>query len=392
MSPTAFSAPEVVDAKGRVLRRRKNAAELGCVDVPLGGVWHVELLTMPVTGRTVKKWMMRSVTPLTLGVERRPHPLEGQGMSAALTVRAELPFNVIVPAAPRVAFWDPITRSWREEPENTVKVEGRTLSFKTTRMSAMALVQSRASDLPYLRWALRPVPKTPLHPTSETLVRLEVQTPRFRVQFLISEDALTLEALEPAQPEVGFLLGQPTKPGVLLTHLARCGLRLLPVHEDADVPGLVHPRSGLPLTPRNAAFEDALYQQVAMASPAFAMKSSRWNQDNPEGEFGAVLCARESLDPDERDEDVHETDWRTVFAQADAEAVAGVRFLLVNTVESSPAFDATPTPGAETHNTLLRSVGPRSTREALQRAEDSSALLTRTVFRTLSLIKPLSFA
>ena len=76
--------------------------------VPLGGVYYVELVTLPTTGKTVKRWAIQRISPLSKGVERRAHPLEGQGMAAALTVRVQLSPTVILPDTLSVCFWDAV--------------------------------------------------------------------------------------------------------------------------------------------------------------------------------------------------------------------------------------------------------------------------------------------
>lgn len=90
----------------RKARARTDPGSLPSDDVPLGGVVFAELLTRPGEGKTVKRWHMQRTTALAEGVERRPHPNEGQGMAAAARLYVRMPDDLLVPEDLRVCYRD----------------------------------------------------------------------------------------------------------------------------------------------------------------------------------------------------------------------------------------------------------------------------------------------
>lgn len=215
---------------------------------PLAGLVFVELLSFPEDEHTVKKWTLANVSPLAYAVERRAHPLQGQGSAAAaqaIKVRAMIPTHVIVPSKPDMAFWDPSSNCWSvdEHAEAAFDVTNRILSFKTSWMRPLAPVQPRWREIPYKHWHTVPVraivPEADeQYPGSykfreENQVLLEVHTRRFRLGFLVGEYFCRL--VSPIREELSHILFRPLKPGQLLGKLLESGIQILPLDQWADM-------------------------------------------------------------------------------------------------------------------------------------------------------------
>jgi len=160
-APAEPSGPKTVAEARPAERERTDPADLGGLDEPVSFVVAVELLALPQEARTVKRTSMLRETPLSsAGVMRVPHPMEGGGMSQALTVTVAVPPFVIVPDDIRVGYWHHGSRRWLQEadaPPAFLPDGTRELQFKTTFMTPMALVQPRTVDVPYRAWSLRPI-------------------------------------------------------------------------------------------------------------------------------------------------------------------------------------------------------------------------------------------
>uniref|UniRef100_A0A7S1G676 IC97/Casc1 N-terminal domain-containing protein n=1 Tax=Bicosoecida sp. CB-2014 TaxID=1486930 RepID=A0A7S1G676_9STRA len=376
-------------------------------DVPLGGVMYVEMLRLPPGSKQVLTWTLQQVTAETKTVTRLPHPMKDQvGAAAAaqaLKIRFTMPKHVIMPSAPegddgvddakdaeekpadapgppiRVAHWDAAAGVWSEEgiTEAEYAPDSRLVTFHTSRLTAMAVVQPRHMHLPFFSWQL--VPSSP----EETVLSIESQ--RFTVSIEITPAKVRL--LEPAIPELEEMLGVPMLPAQLLQALARSGLVIDPIDEDAKY--VTSSFTGSNMVPKERAFERQLYLDAASLAPAFALRSSKWNQQ--QGARAAVLYAKESLDYDEDPDEGDETDWRCALFEIDEEAVDGIRVSLVKAMESDEEYNGGRAEMEVTHRRLGRAIATRATPEAMEVASEASPLFQRTVAETLSLVRPLSF-
>lgn len=375
-------------------------------DIPLGGVIYVEMLRLPVEPKSVLSWTLQQVTAETKTVTRLPHPMRDQvGAAAAaqaLKVRFTMPKHVIMPSAPegddddagkeaeekpaedvgppiRVAHWDAAKQFWNEEgiTEAEYDPDSRLVTFHTSRLTAMAVVQPRHMHLPFFSWQM--VPTKP----EETV--LSVASQRFTVSIEITPAKVRL--LEPRIPELEEMLGVPMLPAQLLQALARSGLVIDPVEEDAKYVTSAH--TGKNMVPKDREFERQLYLDAAALAPAFALRSSKWNQQ--QGARAGVLYAKESLDYDEDPDEGDETDWRCALYEVDEEAVDGMRVSLVQAMESDEEYNGGRAEGEVTHRRLGIAISSRATPEAMEVAAEASPLFQRTVAELLSLIRPLSF-
>jgi hypothetical protein len=155
--------PGTVEASHPPPRERKDFGDAGMeVWEPVSGVISVQLVKLPEASSTVKRCQIIRDTPLTTSnVHLVLHPMQGGGMSQALTVTGALPPHVIVPDDFQVRYWHHSSKQWQAEedaPPAELPEDVRAIHFKTTFMTHLALVQPRTVDLPFRQWSLRPLP------------------------------------------------------------------------------------------------------------------------------------------------------------------------------------------------------------------------------------------
>jgi hypothetical protein len=379
------------------VRERASSEEVGELLRPVGGVVYLELLTLPPPSKSVKKWNLKTVTPLSSDVERRPHPLQGQGASAqaqAIRVKMTLERDFVYPEVLNIAYYDHPAGHWVVIPdaEPSVDPETNVLTVKTTWLRALAIVQPRHLDFPYVHWELRPYAALDAAVTSPPRVSLRLVTPRFVVAIAIEEEFC--ELMEPRRPELEALLGPDAKkrPGELLHALEAAGISLCPSDNCADAAGMDTP-SGERLTPKCRTLEEAVYKDMARMSPSFVFAHSKWNQE--QGPGTSVVKVMELLDPSDVTavSRAAETDWRYAQHKFDDDAPFGAKVQLLSLTESSSAFPTRPQRQQfSSHNFLVNAIRTRVTPEAIDMANAASPLLQDTVYRLLRLARPLSFA
>lgn len=353
-------------------------------DYSLGGVVYVEMLALPGQPKSVNKWTLHQLTPLSTGVLRQQHPMRLQTGAAAsaqaVKVKYTLPDYVIVrDEVPRVAFWDAEAGKWSQEQiaEVTYNRETRLVGFHTVELTGFAVIQARHIDFPYSNWAL--------HPTGPDTAQLTLTTPRFVVDIEVSGKQCRLRGPTDV-PELEGLMGVGMSPAQLLQALKRCGINLMPVTDDAS--HVAFENGSAPVV-KSDDVERRTYDDISKLAAAFSATYSRWNQEA--GEDKCVVRLKETLDLDEAAEDVHETDWRCVAFECDEESASGFKSLLIAARESHTAFKSAAAPLQTQHRSVRRTLQSRSTPEALEVAAASSPLFQLTVSHLLWLVRPLSF-
>lgn len=353
-------------------------------DYSVGGVIYVEMLALPGQPKAVKKWTLHQLTPLSKSVLRQVHPMRlqtGAATSAqAVKVKYTLPDHVIVHGeVPRVAFWDAEAKEWSQEriAEVSYNRETRLVGFHTVELAGFSIIQERHIDFPYASWSL--------HPIGDDATVLTLVTPRFAVEIKIQNKHCCLIGPTDVH-ELDSLFHKPMSPAQLLEALKRCGINLMPVDDDAGYVSFGD--AGAPVVKENNV-ERRTYQDIAALAAAFSATYSRWNQGA--GRDKCVFRMKETLDYDEAADSVHETDWRCIATELDAESANGFKSLLIGARESHDTFKGEAAPLQTTHRTVRRTLTSRSTPEALEVAASSSPLFQITVANLLNLVRPLSF-
>ena len=267
-----------------------------CEYMAVGGVLYVDLLALPPPAKKVKGWTLRQVTPLSYNVQRIPYPIPPAGADPA-TYKSEeeppplgftYPFtpNIRLLDYPRLAvgWWDPSVSGWSTAGVTDVDFDkmGGNVTFKSTHIGPLAVVQSRARLMPYSKWSVRP---TGGRNGSTAAVTLSVGLPE---QIVFEVGPSTVALTSPAYPELADLMDKPMRPLQLLQRLSEHGLHLLPADRDAGYAGVVV---------KDRATEKAACYDVALLAGVFLIGSSRWNQTAEPDE--AICRISEVLDWEE---------------------------------------------------------------------------------------------
>ena len=306
-------------------------------------------------------------------------------------IKYTVPPHVVVPDEMVMAWWDASLQVWVKEgvSDATFAPEERLLSFQTTKLHSIALVQSRQCDLPHEAWSLKPM--------GLSAARLTLQGPRFTFVMDISESSCILRS--PGQPEFESLIGVSfANPQALFNALKKCGVNLCPVDSDAKM---------CSVRPKVDQLEQAVVKDICTLASAFTLASSKWNRSQNEE---SCLFRMVETDFDGHSSDVAQKDddeveaidpslWKTANYMVDRrdpeletaveepKLLAPIKCLLVNGGEEE--YDSRPEPAAVTHAYLKGSLEGKCTADSLERIDGSSPsfLATiRSVFKNLRLV------
>ena len=264
--------------------------------VPLGGVLNFELLSLPPLPKKIKGWTMRPVTEMTNSVVHVQYPMPNAdgvvvpGSAPPLRISFLVPATCLLPPnvecpgdsveddegkekkPPRgftVGWWDAATHRWSTDDVFGVEysAETRTVSFQTTRLTSLALLQPCYLEFPYKRWLYTP--------TSASSGLLHLETHRSSLTFAVGKAGAALvksgSGGELPQLEAAGLLNVYMPPTTLLHKLAACGIVLTPKDDDAaSLPE--------PITPKSAELENEVFEALAPLLARYQLAPSRWNQ------------------------------------------------------------------------------------------------------------------
>ena len=392
-------------------------------EVPVGGVLHMDLLEMPPTPRNVKGWVMRQVTSLSKDVGRMSYPPgsdSGGGASNAppLRVKCVLAPTVVVPPVIKMGWWNASAGKWSDEGVTDANFDEATrlLSFHTTQLSSIAMIQPRHLDLPILKWSIRPI-----GPSRATF---QVTGSRFTLEILIDGENCTLR--RPERPELKHLLGVSyVGAGELFQALNACGINMCPTDNDAKNCSLPS-NPGEPIITKLASLESLVEQDACTLANAFCISGSIWNQqqgtescvfriqeaeieeDGGSTENGEVE-GKEGKEGDEGKSD-DGGEWKTVLYNVDRqteemvgdgagpwkdfmpELLSGVKCVLVKGGEDEDTFNSTFEPAAATHSYMKYCLAGKCTPDALENMSTASPLFTQTVQSILHLCRVFSFS
>ena len=245
----------------------------------LGGVLDIDLLNLPQPPKKVKGWTMRVIDEMSDSVKRMQYPLPAAdgsmplpGTAPPLIIKFNIDPSVILPEkVETVGFWDEDAEGWGTKDDIfdvEFDAEPRTLTFSTTRLGSLALLQPTTLELPYKQWIFSPA--------SAGGGTLHLTTQRFEVQIDVSAAGCVLR--KPERPELANILGVPMAASKLLLRLKACGINLQP--KDADALKLKK------ITPKQAELEKELHEALTPLVARYQLAPSRWNQSR-----GAAKCA-----------------------------------------------------------------------------------------------------
>jgi len=370
-------------------------------DTALGGVLFLEALKLPPPRKNIKGW---SMMPVNQAVHDRVRRLDfnadassttEQNGSQAISVSLKFKLarhvlvrslqgdhfplpqvdeneatedHVVSTLAPqdnlkklsevRVGAWDAEQNKWTEDgiSDVTFDPQSRIASLTTTRMTALAVLQSRWVDLPYRFWSVKPLFRTvaasglvdsslmtsststeqgiagQLNTEEERLIDgalFVLRCEHWLIKMAVRPDG-RCTLLEPLEPELDAIRGKPMPPAELLCNLAASGINIISPAMNAQVDTILHGSVKL----KNAALEDHVYNEISAAvSSSFAVSSSRWNQQLPKdkccfslfetsnvSEAGSFDILEFVQDPEQKDnEDLLKSDLTTTIPETDPE-------------------------------------------------------------------------
>lgn len=380
-----------------------------CGMMTLGGVHNFALLALPPTSTKVKGWTMRLVTEMTDSVVTVQYPMPNAdgsmpapGAAPPLKITASVGPTIILPESVEeispfdtpeeraargpmkgmtVGTWDEAEGRWRTEAISLVEFasETRTLSFQSTRLTQLALLQPTHLELPYKNWLLKP--------TSNSSADLHLLTNRFSVHIEVSSKGCVLKS--PDRPELEGIVGVAMPASKLLSQLKACGINLCPVDNDAHALERIAPKD-----------EQTEANFVAALAPLFArytLSPSRWNLSR-----GPLKCMVRIL-PTTAEADDAAADAEDGASKPPVDPFAAIaeepfttleyakrRVLLATCLDSDATCDDTPKEGTMAHSTPLECL-KESDPELLDVLRTSSVLYQDTVRQLLTSLRVFSF-
>ncbi|GMH38615.1 hypothetical protein BSKO_06499 [Bryopsis sp. KO-2023] len=242
----------------------------------IGGVTHVELIALLPGSKTVKNCTIRSLVPRDQALRRIPYPIPPAGADPAtyksgepvppLTFTFPVRSNVSVKASEvKVGWWNEEEKKWSTEgiSELIYDDSGRMVTFCSTHMAPLAIIQSRTKLLPYLDWNIR---ATGGKHGNTAIVTLQVVTGA-KLLFEVGPGFVKLQE-HPWGDSCG-LKGLSMPPRRLLHQLASCGVYLMPEDRDKTY------AHGICV--KTLETEKSMCDDLALISRAFLISKSKWN-------------------------------------------------------------------------------------------------------------------
>ncbi|EFJ06415.1 hypothetical protein SELMODRAFT_430700 [Selaginella moellendorffii] len=232
----------------------------------LGGAFRFEIVQLPPLSKTVKEWTFERVTPLTAATIPVEYPFVGVPLGPGnvippIIVAYTLPeFVIHFDPVPKVGCWFAEEQCWKFENITDVvyEPETRKLTFHTIIIRPHAMLQNRVRQFPHTKWSINPI--------SESEAFLTLHAASLMLKFEVGDGWCKL--VEPHFPECKHLYDQKLAPRVLLKRLSKCGIHLLPDEDDFR-----HVKT----TVKDPEVEMYACRDLAMAAPAAAFASSKWN-------------------------------------------------------------------------------------------------------------------
>merc|ERR1712139_218760 len=180
-------------------------------NMSVGGMIRVDLLSIPPFSKKVKGWTIRQIPPPGQELTRLAYPnsdhatTSTSGALQPCKIEYKVPAHVLVRKNPTISWWDSQAEQWSTDNigEITWEAETRKVSFFSQRLAAFSITQERHLDLPYQWWNIGP--------TGPMQAQLKVQSARYELHFVITENGLRLKG--PELPELQSLMWTETSTG-----------------------------------------------------------------------------------------------------------------------------------------------------------------------------------
>ncbi|XP_019898414.2 protein CASC1 isoform X2 [Esox lucius] len=341
---------------------------------PLGGVFYFDVFHLPPQSQQLNGWEMRK---LNTGLETFPYPPEQSQMQGSASMRLEdsrgqacppvavtitLSDSVLFLEDPLVARWDTAGQQWRTDyiSETTYNKEERKISFKMDSFYTFTLLQDLYANMPFQSWELRPL--------DQDSVLLTIITAMIEVSITVKGSQCML--LSDQESGLKHILGKWMSPHTLQRAMVNAGVNIF-VNQYSDKYVSVNPKDHL--------LEQAVYDQMALLSCAFAFSWSKWNMHCGKEHIALQVC--EHLDPIPVPEDL----WCVYL-------LGSKRNQRLRIKEHSESFSIELEPGSEFHSTFLHMLRDGMSSAGEQRAHSSHHLFVNTVRTLLHATRPLTYS
>ncbi|KAM7131222.1 dynein axonemal intermediate chain 7 isoform 1-T1 [Ciconia maguari] len=333
--------------------------------VPVGGVYHIDILQLPPQVKQIKDWSM--VELLDVGLEAYPYPPEeAEGAThPPIQITLQLSDNVMYFEDPVITRWDPAGQQWRTDGISniTYETQEKSITFEMDAFYTIALLQDAHLNMPYQAWELRP--------TGMDEALLIVTTVFATIQIQIKGNQCMLSSVVVEEKDVlSHVTGKWISPVGLRAALKKAGVNIFPgeySHKYVSV------NKKAPLA------EVRAYQQMALVASAFAFAWSKWNLEA--GQEQVVFKVKEHLMADS----VKDKDWSLYMFN-------GQKAQKLKIIETSEAFSEELEEDSEFHSTLYHMLKDFASKEAIDKVETASFLFIDVVYQLLLATRVLTYS
>ncbi|NWW93221.1 CASC1 protein, partial [Rhynochetos jubatus] len=331
--------------------------------VPVGGVYHIDVLQLPPQAKQIKDWSMVEV--LDTGLAAYPYPPEEAGGAThpPVQITLRLPDTVMYFQDPVIARWDPAGQQWRTDGISNVTYQSqeRRVAFVMAAFYTIALLQDAHLNMPYQAWELRP--------TAVDEALFVVTTGFATVQIQIKGSQCMLSSVVVEEKDVlSHITGKWISPLDLRALLRKAGVNIFPGE---------YSHKYIPVTKKAALAEVQAYQQMALVASAFAFAWSKWNLEA--GQEQVVFKASEQLEAGSV------RDWSLYMFN-------GQKAQKLRITETSEAFSEELEEGSEFHSTLYHMLKDFASKAAIDKVESASFLFIDSVYQLLLATRVLTYS
>ncbi|XP_041109850.1 dynein intermediate chain CFAP94, axonemal [Polyodon spathula] len=347
---------------------------------PLGGIYYFDVFKLPPQPQNIKGWTI--VQLLDTGLQTFPYPMEtiksnnsGSGKldeketdSSSFTfppvgVTISLPDTVMFLEDPQVARWDAEGKQWKTDCISDVKYdkEAKRISFKMDTFYTFTLLQESHVNMPFQSWELRPLGLN----NAILTVTAAIQ----EVEIIIKDGQCMLNLLHSNKDNLSHIRGNWMTPAALIRAMRSAGVNIF-VEEDSE--------RFVSFNSKNPQAEQAIYEQMALVSSAYAFSWSKWNAVC--GTEHIVIQVSEHLKTD----NVADEDWALYLVNAN-------RALRLKITEYSEEFSTDLAENSEFHSTFYHMLKDVISDAALNRINQSHYLFIDCVQKLLTATKVLSY-
>ncbi|XP_072171689.1 dynein axonemal intermediate chain 7 homolog [Diadema setosum] len=361
----------------------------------LGGVIHLDLLSLPPQPKQVKSWLMTQETPnelkrvpygntdgvklgaslsgtLTMGQTMDPKAAASAAAAAEalgappVGVTLKLPENVLFSEEPQMVYWWDEGKQWRLDGFVDIKFdqENRTLSFKTIKFGPLACIQDKHINMPFQSWEL--------YPLGVNHTRLTIIAAILEVEIEIKDHLCCFRQTgenEP-KPELASITEKWLEPKVLIETMKAAGVNLFPE---------IDSKKYVSVSEKDEQTEAAAYDQMALSASYFAYSWSKWNAETPPDKVIMLGAEKLVVEP------VKDEDWAVILTSK-------AQTCKLKMGEYDEEFSEAHAEGTQFHADLYHMVCDLSTEAGMERMRNTSFRFVDAVHTMLEATRIIAYS